>query len=139
MRASTHLLRACLVLVLLVVVLVASASARAATAPDVAALQVALRAHGLYAGTVDGLAGPATAAGARAFQRDAGLAVDGVAGPATRRALGWRGRPSLGRRPMTAGARGWDVAALQFLLGRAGFPSGPVDGIAGAHVGAALA
>jgi murein DD-endopeptidase MepM/ murein hydrolase activator NlpD len=137
MRAPVHLLRACLVLALLVTVLVAAPAARASS--SVAALQVGLRAHGVYAGTVDGIAGPATAAGVRALQRAAGLGVDGIAGPATRRALGWRGRPSLGRRPITAGARGWDVAALQFLLGRAGFPSGPVDGVAGAHVGAALA
>jgi len=138
MRAPARLLRACLLLALLVVVLVAAPSARASSS-SIAALQVALRAHGVYAATVDGIPGPATAAGVRAFQRGAGLAVDGVAGPATRRALGWRGRPSLGRRPITAGARGWDVAALQFLLARAGFPSGRFDGIAGAHVGAALA
>jgi murein DD-endopeptidase MepM/ murein hydrolase activator NlpD len=138
MRAPPRLLRASILVALVVVVAAAAPSAHAA-AGDVAALQVALRAHGLYAGTVDGIAGPATAAGVRAFQRGAGLAVDGVAGPATRRALGWRGRPSLGRRPITAGARGWDVAALQFMLARAGFPSGLVDGISGAHVGAALA
>jgi peptidoglycan hydrolase-like protein with peptidoglycan-binding domain len=138
MRAPARLLRACLLLALLVVVLVTAPSARASSS-SVAALQVALRAHGLYAATVDGVPGPATVAGVRSFQRGAGLTVDGVAGPATRRALGWRGRPSLGRRPITAGARGWDVAALQFLLGRAGFPSGPVDGVAGPRVGAALA
>jgi murein DD-endopeptidase MepM/ murein hydrolase activator NlpD len=136
MRAPVTVLAACVVLAL--VVLAAAPPARASSS-GVAALQVALRAHGVYAGTVDGVAGPATAAGVRAFQRGAGLAVDGVAGPATRRALGWRGRPSLGRRPITAGMRGWDVAALQFLLARAGFPSGLFDGIAGAHVGAALA
>ena len=36
------------------------------------------------------------------------------------------------------GARGWDVAALQFLLARHGFPSGPVDGGLGPRTGAAL-
>ncbi|MBW3654103.1 MAG: peptidoglycan-binding protein [Actinobacteria bacterium] len=46
----------------------ASASSRAETA----ALQVALRAAGLYAGAIDGVAGPATAAGVRALQRRAG-------------------------------------------------------------------
>jgi murein DD-endopeptidase MepM/ murein hydrolase activator NlpD len=136
MRAAAGRVRACLVLAL---VFLAAAPAARASSGDVAALQAGLRAHGLYTGTVDGIAGPATAAGVRALQRGAGLAIDGVAGPATRRALGWRGRPALGRRPITAGARGWDVAALQFLLARAGFPSGPLDGIAGAHVGAALA
>jgi murein DD-endopeptidase MepM/ murein hydrolase activator NlpD len=136
MRAAVGLLRAFLVLAILV--LAPPAAARASMG-GVAALQVALRAQGRYAGTVDGIAGPATVAGVRAVQRAAGLTVDGVAGPATRRALGWRGRPSLGRRPITAGMRGWDVAGMQFLLARAGFPSGLFDGVAGAHVGAALA
>ena len=36
------------------------------------------------------------------------------------------------------GARGWDVAGLQFLLGRHGFPSGPVDGGLGPRTDAAL-
>src|SRR4051794_21263111 len=136
MRAAVGVLRAFLVLAILV--LAPPAAARASMG-SVAALQVALRAHGRYAGTVDGIAGPETVAGVRATQRAAGLTVDGVAGPATRRALGWRGRPSLGRRPIRAGMRGWDVAGLQFLLARAGFPSGLFDGVAGAHVGAALA
>src|SRR4051794_30938137 len=104
----------------------------------VAALQVALRAGGLYSDTVDGIAGPATAAAVRRLQVRHGLAVDGVAGPATRRALGWRGRPRLGARAVAPGMRGWDVAAAQFLLARAGFPSGPFDGAAGPHFAAAL-
>ena len=104
----------------------------------VAALQVALRAKGAYSGTVDGIAGPGTKAGVQAFQSRRGLVADGVAGPRTRRALGWRGRPRLGSRPITAGRRGWDVAALQFLLARAGFPSGSFDGRAGPRFGDAL-
>ncbi|MEA2267662.1 MAG: hypothetical protein QOC64_272 [Solirubrobacteraceae bacterium] len=104
----------------------------------VAALQVGLRAQGLYAGTVDGLPGPATTAGVRRLQARAALGVDGIAGPATRRALGWRGRPVLGARAVLAGVRGWDVAAVQFLLARAGFPSGPTDGEAGPRFAAAL-
>jgi murein DD-endopeptidase MepM/ murein hydrolase activator NlpD len=115
-----------------------AAPASAATPADVAALQVALRAHGLYGGAVDGIAGPATAAAVRAFQARAGLEVDGIAGPATRAALGWRGAPPLRARAVTAGMRGWDVAAMQFLLARAGFPSGPFDGEAGPHFSAAL-
>src|SRR5690349_13563154 len=110
MRVSARPLHARLVVAIVVLVAAAAALPACATASSgVAALQVALRAHGLYAGTVDGVAGPATAAGVRAFQRNAGLSVDGIAGPATRHALGWRGRPSLGRRPITSGARGWDV------------------------------
>jgi peptidoglycan hydrolase-like protein with peptidoglycan-binding domain len=124
----------CIAVVLLLVLPAAADAWRA----DVAALQVALRAKGLYAGTVDGVRGPLTGAGVRRFQARRGLVVDGLVGPQTRRALGWRGRPSLGRRVVHAGQRGWDVAALQFLLGRHGFPSGPVDGGLGPRTGAAL-
>jgi peptidoglycan hydrolase-like protein with peptidoglycan-binding domain len=105
-----------------------SAQAPRTGRPGVAALQVALRARGLYAATVDGVRGPLTREGVRRFQARRGLAVDGIAGPRTRAALGWRGRPSLGRRVIRAGARGWDVAALQWLLAKHGFPSGPFDG-----------
>jgi len=110
----------------------------AAVSANTAALQVALRAKGLYDGTVDGIEGPATRAAVRALQARRGLAVDGIAGPRTRRALGRRGRPRLGSRSLRAPARGWDVAALQFLLARHGFPSGPVDGGLGARTDAAL-
>jgi len=115
-----------------------AAPALAGPSADVAALQVALRAERVYAGGVDGLAGPATRAAVRRVQRRKGLTADGVAGPRTRRALGRRGRPRLGSRPLAARARGWDVAALQFLLARHGFPSGAVDGGLGPRTGAAL-
>lgn len=95
---------------------------------NVAALQVALRAVGLYGGHIDGVKGPRTRRAVRRFQRRKGLAVDGVAGPRTRRALGRRGRPRLGSRPMRRGQRGWDVAALQFGLRRRGFSPGSIDG-----------
>jgi murein DD-endopeptidase MepM/ murein hydrolase activator NlpD len=115
-----------------------AAPAAGAQSADVAALQVALRAHGLYGGTVDGVRGPLTRAGVRRFQARRGLAVDGIAGPVTRRALGRRGRPRLGTRVLAGGARGWDVAGLQFLLGRHGFPSGAVDGGLGPRTDGAL-
>src|SRR4051812_49529810 len=79
--------------------LLTPASASAASA-RIAALQVALRAHGVYAGPVDGIAGPGTAAGVRRVQRRHGLAPDGIVGPRTRRALGAQGRPPIGSRPL---------------------------------------
>jgi peptidoglycan hydrolase-like protein with peptidoglycan-binding domain len=104
----------------------------------IAALQAALYARGLYQGDVDGIRGPATDRAVRTFQARRGLVVDGIAGPMTRRRLGWRGRPALGRRVLRAGDRGWDVAGLQFLLARQGFPSGPMDGDLGPRTDAAL-
>ncbi|MEA2311923.1 MAG: hypothetical protein QOE28_1891, partial [Solirubrobacteraceae bacterium] len=82
--------------------------------------------------------GPGTRAAVERLQARRGLSVDGVAGPRTRRALGRRGRPALGSRPLRAGNRGWDVAALQFLLARHGFPSGAIDGGLGSHTDTAL-
>ena len=95
--------------------------------PQVAGLQVALRAYGLYTGPVDGINGPATIRGVKRFQLRAGLAVDGKVGPATRRALGPLGRPLFGRRTLRRGLFGWDVSVLQFLLARRG-ELVPVDG-----------
>ncbi len=104
----------------------------------VAALQVGLRVHGAYAGTVDGALGPATTRAVRVFQRRSGLEVDGVVGPKTRAALGLFGRPALGSRLSGLGNVGWDVAQLQFLLAEHGFPSGAFDGVFGPRVGGAL-
>ncbi|MEX1357077.1 MAG: peptidoglycan-binding domain-containing protein, partial [Gaiellaceae bacterium] len=74
--------------------------------PQVAGLQVALRAHGLYQGAIDGLAGPQTRSAVLTFQRRKGLAADGRAGPRTRAALGPLGRPRLGRRLIVRGTFG---------------------------------
>ena len=112
--------------------------ARAASA-DVAALQVAIRALGLYPHLIDGITGPWTRHGVKRFQHRHGLAVNGIAGPKTRKALGRRGRPPLGSRPMRRGKRGWDVAALQFLLRSRGFGQGGLDGGFGQGCGAACA
>ena len=114
-------------LLAVLVALLAAAPARAGS-PTVAALQVALRALHHYGGAIDGLRGPRTRRATRRFQRAHGLRADGVAGPRTRRALGRRGRPLLGRRIIRRGHRGWDVAALQFMLRRRGFSPGTIDG-----------
>jgi murein DD-endopeptidase MepM/ murein hydrolase activator NlpD len=102
---------------------------------DVAALQVTLKARGLYAGSVDGSFGPGTASAVRRFQARRGLSSDGLLGRQTREALG---RAPLGRRVLRAGTAGWDVASLQFLLAWHGFPSGRLDGRFGAATDAAL-
>jgi peptidoglycan hydrolase-like protein with peptidoglycan-binding domain len=104
---------------------------RAEGSADVAALQTALTGLRLYVGHVDGVRGPLTRGAVVAFQRRRGLRVDGIAGRQTRRALGWRGRPGLASRVMRRGNRGWDVAALQFLLQRRGFGAGRADGVFG--------
>jgi hypothetical protein len=107
--------------------LVVPANARAGSA-EIAALQVAMQGVGLYPHPVDGITGPWTQGAVRTFQARHGLTVDGIAGPQTRAALGKRGKPNLGARPMRNGKRGWDVAALQFLLHKRGFEPSGFDG-----------
>jgi soluble lytic murein transglycosylase-like protein len=99
-----------------------------AASQRVAALQVGLRAHGLDPGPVDGVRGPLTTRALAAFQRRQGLRPTGRYGAATRRALGERGRPLLGRRELSVGAVGWDVAVLEFRLRRHGLPPSGLDG-----------
>jgi peptidoglycan hydrolase-like protein with peptidoglycan-binding domain len=103
------------------------------TNAQIPGLQVALRAHGVYHGRVDGIAGPRTRAAVRAFQQRHGLSVDGIAGPQTRRALGPLGRPLFGSRVLRRGHVGWDVSVLQFLLANRGLLNHALDG----HFGAA--
>jgi len=54
---------------------------------ELAGVQARLNNLGFEAGQVDGIAGPLTRAGVRAFQRAAGLVVDGIPGPNTQAAL----------------------------------------------------
>jgi nucleoid-associated protein YgaU len=88
--------------------------------PQTAGLQVALRAQGLYRGTIDAISGPGTVAAVRTFQRVHGLRVTGIADARTRSALGPLGRPLFGARTLHRGNFGWDVAVLQFMLLRQG-------------------
>jgi murein DD-endopeptidase MepM/ murein hydrolase activator NlpD len=126
------------VVLLALVALWLPAPADASRNAGVAALQVALHARGLYAGSIDGLKGPLTTAAITRFQRRAGLAPNGVASESTREALGRYGRHVLGSRLLARGTRGWDVAALQFLLAWHGFPSASIDGRFGYHTDRAL-
>ncbi len=95
--------------------------------PQVAGLQVALRAKGLYGGAIDAIRGPLTIQGVRNFQLAHHLRVTGRAGRRTRAELGALGRPLYGKRLLTRGNVGWDVAVLQYLLVRHGIAV-PVDG-----------
>ena len=108
-------------------------------APDVAALQVALRGVGLYQQTIDGVGRAGHAC------RGAPLPGDARAWPSTGSRAprpgprsGGAGGPSYGSRTIRRGDSGWDVAALQFRLAWHGFPSGSVDGGFGSHVEAAV-
>jgi LysM repeat protein len=108
-------------------VFASSANAAGGLNPQIAGLQVALRAWGLYPGPVDGISGPLTAGGLHAFQRRHHLAV-GVADARTRAALGPLGHPLFGSRLLEKGCFGWDVSVLQFVLRRAGLYHGALDG-----------
>ena len=127
MTMWSRLTSAVAVAALALLALAPAALARGSNA-NVAALQVALRALHRYGGGIDGVPGPRTKSAIRSFQRAHQLSADGVAGPRTRAALGRRGRPTLGSRVMSLGDRGWDVAALQFMLTRRGYSTGGVDG-----------
>jgi lysozyme family protein len=125
-------------MVMLALAIVLAASSTAAAGPQVAGLQVALQAHGLYrGGPVDGIYGPVTARALRRFQRSAGLIVDGRIGRATRTALGQLGRPAFGTRLLRRPASGWDVSVLQYLLNLTGAIL-PIDGHFGVRTEQAL-
>jgi hypothetical protein len=114
MRIRLVLVVACLLVV------PSGAAAASAVNPQVAGLQVALRAQGLYHGRIDSISGPLTAGAVRAFQRSHGLPVTGIADARTRAELGPLGRHLFGSRTLVRGSFGWDVAVLQFLLASRG-------------------
>ena len=114
-----------LAVALLLAVLLLAAPAASGQSARTAALQVALRATGDYAGTVDGVA--------RSHDRGGGAALPGAPRAGRRRHRGAddaaRARPPRAPRHRRAGCmrqgmRGWDVGGLQWLLARHGFPSG---------------
>jgi LysM repeat protein len=129
--------RPCIALICLIGTLAAAPAVHAAGNPQIAGLQVALRAHGLYLAQIDGIAGPRTAAAVHAFQHRHGLPY-GVANARLRAALGPLGRPLFGTRTLKHGDFGWDVSVLQFLLTRRGVYSGALDGYMGKETSAAL-
>ena len=130
-------MRRCIALIWLTGALAAAPAVHAAGNPQIAGLQVALRAHGLYLAQIDGIAGPRTAAAVHAFQHKHGLPY-GVADARMRTALGPLGRPLFGTRTLKRGNFGWDVSVLQFLLTRRGVYSGALDGYMGKETTAAL-
>jgi LysM repeat protein len=129
--------RRLLALIVAVGALAAVPAVHAGVNPQIAGLQVALRAHGLYLAQIDGIAGPRTSAAVHAFQRKHRLPV-GPADTRTRLALGPLGEPLFGSRILRRGDFGWDVSVLQFLLTRRGVYSGALDGYMGKQTTAAL-
>jgi LysM repeat protein len=130
--------RRILVIAVALAALVLAGPASAAQSAKVAALQVALRAKGLYAGEVDGISGPVTRRAVLRFQRSKGIRATGKVGLATRCKLGVLGRPLLGQRELASGRIGWDVASLEFRLRRFGLPLAKLDGRFDASTVAAL-
>src|SRR4051794_22377879 len=125
-------------LVCAVVALALAAPAAAASNPQLAGLQVALRAYGLYLGPIDAESGPLTARAIRSFQQRKHLHADGIPGKRTRMALGPLGRPLFGKRTIARGAFGWDVSVLQFLLHQRRLYNGAFDGYYGPETAKAV-
>jgi N-acetylmuramoyl-L-alanine amidase len=91
---------------------------RAIRGDDVINLQDRLHELGYDAGPVDGIFGPETEVGLRAFQRDYGLTADGTCGPATLRALRQLGRKVTGGRPQLLRQSASLVESGPHLIGR---------------------
>jgi LysM repeat protein len=130
--------RIAVILVAAIAALALAGPAIAAQSAKIAALQVALRAHGLYKGEVDGISGPLTRSGVVRFQQRHGIRATGRVGHATRCKLGKLGRPLLGQRALGRGNVGWDVTSLEFRLRNFGLPARRIDGRFDAATAAAL-
>ena len=116
------------IVVVAAVALALSAPVVAAPSAKVAALQIGLRANGLYGGAIDGLSGPLTKGAVLRLQRRTGIRPTGRVGHATRCELGRLGKPLLGQRSLSRGRIGWDVSVLEFRLRRFGLSGRRVDG-----------
>ena len=101
------------------------AASAATDEADVQTCQRQLATLGLYAGAVDGIAGPATEDAVKAFQRTNGLFVDGIVGPATRATLA---RAVAARRAGQAAGGGAATAAASGGGAEAVGQAGTVDG-----------
>ncbi len=130
--------RTVVIVVAAAVALALAGPAAAAPSARIAALQVALRAHGLYPGVVDGVSGPLTRKAVLTFQRTHRIRTTGKVGVATRCKLGKLGSPLLGQRTLRRGRVGWDVTSLEFRLRPFGLPAKRVDGRFDAVTAAAL-
>ena len=117
---------AVLVAVLVGIVSALPAQSRGAVTadPEIAALQVTMRSRLLYRGPVTGFADARTTAAVRVLQTRLGVAADGIFGPQTLARLFPYGTPVLGRRLLSVGSKGYDVALLRVQLALHGFPSG---------------
>jgi peptidoglycan hydrolase-like protein with peptidoglycan-binding domain len=111
---------------------------RALASPQEAGVQIALRSLGLYSGTIDGVVGPETRNAVAAAQKRAHLPITGDIDTRTRDSLGPLGRPLFGKRTIEPGDFGLDVSVLQYLLARAGYYHGPLDGYTGPRLEAAI-
>ncbi|MGH9120184.1 MAG: peptidoglycan-binding domain-containing protein [Acidimicrobiales bacterium] len=103
--------------------------------PAVKTIQEDLTKLGYEHGKPDGIFGPRTEAVVKQAQEDNGLPADGVVGPATRGALA---QQSVDERLLKSGATGAAVEQAQRLLAGAGFDIGPIDGIFGPKLVAAI-
>ncbi len=105
------------------------------TGPQVETLQNDLAKLGYAHGSADGIFGPSTEAVVRQLQQEHGLTVDGIVGDATRGAMA---QQSADEQLLKEGASNDAVKVVQGVLAKSGFDVGPVDGIFGPKLVAAV-